>query len=54
MRQWPTLAEKVQTPYNTRVLKNTSKQVMSFGQRLRSIATPVQSAQHLDSQTDQV
>ena len=54
MPGWLTLAEQVQTPYQTRVLKNTCKQVMSFAPGLNSMTTPVQSAQQLGSQTDQV
>ena len=45
------LAEQVQTPSHARVLKNISKQVMSFAQRLKRMATPVKSAQQLGSQT---
>ena len=54
MPVWLTLAQQVQTPYHARVLKNTCKQVMSFVQRLKSMANPVQSAQcSTGSQTDQ-
>ena len=49
MPGWLTLAEHVHTPYHARVLKNTRRQVMSFVQRLKSVATPVKSAQQLGS-----
>ena len=55
MSGWLTLAEQVQTHYHARVLKNTCKQVTGFAQRLKSImATPLNSAQQLHNQTDQV
>ena len=37
-----------------RVPQNTCKQVMSFAQRLKSMVTPVKSAQQLGSQKHQV
>ena len=47
-----TCRQQMQTPRLARVLKNTSKQAMGFAQRLKSMATPVWSAQQLGSRAN--